>query len=172
MLTNFFSLSLSAAIATGILLPLEVQANTQVSSLIAEQIAQGRLSDEIRQQCTAAVEKAVDRLEEINHLDVVDVSTTNLSERYQNFPGNAPLGVTFAMQGRATENVLNSPQLMTTVSTQMISECQPVSWVRFGFYRSDWYVDYGLINNTVAAFDQCSDPSSPGLPNWGEIFCF
>lgn len=131
----------------------------------------------IQQQCNAVVQAATARFGSIRNVRVANFETIDLSERYRNYPANAPVGVMFALEGRAVDDVLNSPRLMTDISSQIIAGCTPVSWVQIGLYQSSAYAIFGLINGGVSAFRTCIDESSPrwyseDLLNWGEVYCF
>ena len=132
------------------------------------QMSQG----EIQQLCNSAISATLDRFGSISNLRVANTEIIDLSEWYRNYPANAPSGVQFGLEGRAVNNVMNSPRLMTDISTRIISDCPSISWVRIGQYQSGTYATFGLINGRVSAFRRCADDSSPNLPNWGEVYCF
>jgi hypothetical protein len=128
--------------------------------------------DGVQQQCDSAVRKAVNRFEETRNIDVADISKINLSERYSNYPPNAPIGVAFGLVGEAVPDIMNSSQLMTAISTQLIIECPPVSWIRIGQYQTGFYAIFGLVDGSVSAFQQCQDAGiGRRLLRWGERYC-
>lgn len=129
--------------------------------------------ESVQQQCNASVQSAMTRFENIRNVRVANFETIDLSERYRNYPPNSPVGVIFSLEGRAVNDVLNSPRLMTDISNQIITGCPPIGWVQIGLYQSSAYAIFGLINGNVTAFRTCIDGwYSEELLSWGEVYCF
>ena len=128
------------------------------------------MSEEMQQQCTLALSEAVTALEEGRDVQVADVVSIDISQGYSDYPADAPIGVVFRMNGQAAADVMNSHQFMTTISTQLITECQPVSLVDFQVNYTDWSAKYGLVNGNVIAFE-CVEPGVGAYTQWGQEFC-
>ncbi|NEZ61056.1 hypothetical protein [Adonisia turfae] len=128
------------------------------------------MSEEMQQQCSQLVSEAVNSLEEGRDVQVADVVITDISKGYANYPADAPIGVVFRMNGQAAADVMNSHQFMTTISTQLITECQPVSLVDFQVNYTDWSSKYGLVSGSVTRFE-CVEPGVGINLQWGQEFC-
>jgi hypothetical protein len=140
-----------------------------------EQKISAKKSSDIDQRCNTAVRTAVNRLNEVRNIDVVYVTPINLSEFYSNYPSSAPLGITFGLEGRGIDNVMNSPQLMTNISNQLITGCPVISLVTIGRSYSSYLATFGLIGDSVREFI-CSADSLSGTTEmmklrWGELYC-
>jgi len=130
-------------------------------------------AEDIEQACTAAVQKAMRRFEETRNVDVASMDLVNLSERYSNYPANAPYGIAFNLEGRAVPDIMNSSQLLMSISTQVITECSIISLVIIGQNQTDYNSTYGLAGDSVSAFQQCQEPGmESALLRWGEVYCF
>ncbi|MEO0688327.1 MAG: hypothetical protein AAFY76_25515 [Cyanobacteria bacterium J06649_11] len=139
--------------------------NHQTESTIAQ-----TLSDEEQSQCETALLDAVNTIQDGRAVQVVGITSVDLSTRYSDYPTDAPLGVIIQMEGQATADVLSSDQFMTSVSTGIIQQCGPVSLVDFDMNGTDWTVVYGLVNGTVAQFE-CLTPGPSPDAKWGQEFC-
>ena len=140
--------------------------NHQTESAIAQ-----TLSDEEQNQCETALLDAVNTIEDGRAVQVVDITSVDLSTRYSDYPINSPLGVVIQMEGQATADVLSSDQFMTSVSTGIIQQCEPVSLVDFDMNETDWTVVYGLVDGTIVQFE-CLTPGPGPDAKWGQEFCF
>lgn len=176
MLIKIFGI-LSAASLLATALPEKVSSVSLTGNHFPEKSTSTKQSADIEQRCTAAVRTAVNRLNEVSNVDVVDVTTINLSESYSNYPPSAPLGIIFSLEGTGVDNVMNSGQLMTTISNQVVTGCPVISLVKIGQNRSDYYATFGLTGNSVTAFQQCREvgilsSADSELLRWGEVYCF
>lgn len=79
-----------------------------------------------------------------------------ISENFYDYPSQRTETVVFILtdegDGRGTSNFYNSPQLMATLSSEIISACQKVGMVRF-----DYFIEGGIpvgyfSDNTVRPF--------------------
>ncbi|MEM6252063.1 MAG: hypothetical protein AAF821_03995 [Cyanobacteria bacterium P01_D01_bin.156] len=137
---------------------------------ISEQATSGiKQSTGIQQQCSTTLRTAVRRIEEVKNVSVVGVYDQDISTMYVDSPANAPVSVTISMTGSRAPNIMASPQLLTSIATQIITECQPVSLVIIGENRSDNYGVFGLMDGEVVVFRECG--SDMGPLNWGEVGC-
>lgn len=140
-----------------------------ISEHTITEIAQGKQSTGVQQQCSATLRTAVRRIEEVKNVSVAGVYDQDISVMYVDSPANSPVGITISMDGSGTPNIMASPQLLTSIATQIITECQPVSLVIIGENRSDNYGVFGLMDGEVVVFSECG--SDMGPLNWGEVGC-
>lgn len=140
--------------------------NHQAESTIAQ-----ASSNEEQRQCENAISNAVNTIEDGRAVQVVEVAPVNLSERFDDYPANAPAGVVLRLEGPATANVLSSDQFMTSVSTGIIEACGPVSLVDFQMNATDWTVVFGLVDGNIVPFE-CLTPGPGPDAQWGQRFCF
>ncbi len=122
------------------------------------------------EQCRIALTDAANMLEGGRNVRVATMRIQPLSEEYRNFPTERPYGIYIGMEGQATANILNSPQLMTSISNQLIAECRSVSLVKFAMHQTDWNIVFGLVGESVESFE-CIDPSPGMISQWGKTIC-
>ncbi|MEO0769352.1 MAG: hypothetical protein AAFY72_07945 [Cyanobacteria bacterium J06649_4] len=130
---------------------------------------QSKQATGVQQQCSATLSVAVRRIEEVKNVSVAGVYDQDISVMYVDSPADAPAGVTISMEGSGTPNIMASPQLLTSIAAQVITECQPISLVIIGENRSDNYGVFGLMDGEVVIFRECG--SDIGPLNWGEVGC-
>ncbi|MBE9067177.1 hypothetical protein IQ260_10970 [Leptolyngbya cf. ectocarpi LEGE 11479] len=125
-----------------------------------------------QRKCEDALASVVGSIQEGRDAQVADISASNLSEVYRGYPSGVELEVTLALDGSAADNVMNSPQLMTNASAQLINGCQGVGLVKFNRYYTDWNESFGLIDGTVSQFSQCVEPvGDRQYLEWGQRYC-
>jgi hypothetical protein len=99
------------------------------------------------------------------------------------YPADRPQSVTFflgmlnspvvAPDGEA---ILQSPQLMEAIATDITNRCLSIGYVSFAAPHSDWFVPFGIINGSLKAF-QCAEDWNPRSRtprpplNWGFYNC-
>lgn len=124
------------------------------------------------QQCKDTLTSVVGSIQDGRDAQVADISASNLSEIYRGYPSGVELEVTVALDGRDADNIMNSPQFMTNISTQLIDGCQGVGLVKFNRYYTDWNESFGVIDGTVSQFSQCVAPSGGRqYLEWGQRYC-
>lgn len=127
-------------------------------------------SESGEERCRTALTAATNTLEKGRNVQVSTIRVRSLSEEYSDFPTDQPYGIYIGMEGQATADILNSPQLMTSISSQLIAECDSVSLVKFAMHQTDWNIVFGLIGESVASFE-CIDPSPGLVMQWGKTTC-
>jgi hypothetical protein len=126
--------------------------------------------------CNESISAAQARLEGGRDLRVVQIQVRNISDYYDDYPTGRPDAYRFSIQGSAAPAVMNSPQMMIAISTEIIQACSTVSIVDIGVRYTDWGETYGLMSDgTVQAFecffnDRHTDWSSFKLA-WGSHHC-
>lgn len=98
-------------------------------------------------------------------------------EAYGDHPEGRSVIHAIAMEGAATFSVLNSPQLLASLSASFLQNCSSASAVQFALYQSGERRIVGLVGNQIINF-QCageayrSTQSGPGRrPPWGYYQC-
>lgn len=133
------------------LLILSLGAIQALLSLTFPAIAQEAVT-ELDQSCQAAVQSARSKLENNRDLST-RVSVYNNLGSGEEYPKDYPLSVGFVLDGTASGAILNSPQFLKVISTEVILGCEPVSTVSFSIYRTDVGTTYGLVGrNKVEEF--------------------
>ncbi|MGG6298129.1 hypothetical protein ACQ4M4_27360 [Leptolyngbya sp. AN02str] len=137
---------------------------------LAPTAAQAQFRPEVQSQCEEALRSAGSLLLRERNLTVVDAGFWRASEIYRGYPDNKPVAFGVRLSGPDAENVMNSIQLMTTISRTIINGCPPVGLVTFSMAETDWQSPFGLINGQVREFE-CVDPSSEPTTPWGYYTC-
>lgn len=121
------------------------------------------------QECNAALGGLGRLLLSGRQLDVTGASYLPISNSYRAFPSDRPLELSITITGEDANAVMNSPQLLTTISRAFIAGCRPVGLVTFGVEYSGWINSFGVVNGSVAPF-QCVDLGEQE-PVWGYQYC-
>lgn len=66
-------------------------------------------------QCASTLESIKNKITKGRRIKVVDVSQDNISTAYHNYPKNRPFSYMFVLKGAATESVLRSDELLTSL---------------------------------------------------------
>jgi hypothetical protein len=126
-------------------------------------------SNKEKPECTAALQTAKNKITKGRKVKVIKIMKYDISQEYKDYPVNRSFSYAFVLEGAATESVMASGKLLTSISKSIISNCNSVSMVEFNQYRTDYTVTFGLMNtNKVEAFD-CIDPSTN--LTWGYMVC-
>jgi hypothetical protein len=75
------------------------------------------------------------------------------------------------LSGSAAPDVMNSPQLQTSIATNIIQSCETIGIVQFGVYQSSWVDTFGLMSDGSVERFQCQEPGTPISRIWGNIGC-
>jgi hypothetical protein len=123
----------------------------------------------------ATLQSVKNKITKGRRVRVVDIYKSDVPTFYQSYPKNRPFRYTFALDGSETVSVLNSVQLLTASSRDIINNCTNVSQVIFGLKESDAVVTFGLMpRNKIGIFDKCIEPGTSGVHEklpWGYVFC-
>ncbi|MCC5667237.1 hypothetical protein LC653_25955 [Nostoc sp. CHAB 5784] len=136
--------------------------------------AQNR-ADEIKRKCRSSINKSKSRLEKGRKLKVVAVNVRNVADSHSVYPKESPLELVFGMEGAAVESVIsNSPQFLSSLTKDLITQCPVVSLMTFGQYRTDFFISIGRIGNNLAIFECHPRSGELGLGKlpWGYQTCF
>lgn len=123
-------------------------------------------SNEVRQQCETALNNAENLLVNNRHLWIVDTRTSPVE--YESYPYQRSFALAIVMQGNAVEDVMNSSQLLATISQSILQSCPTVGLVTFGESETDWLRTFGWIGNRAREFE-CRDPGE--ATSWGYMTC-
>lgn len=121
-------------------------------------------------RCQVALDEATNTVEEVPSVQMSTMDIRSLAEEYSDFPAERAYGVYIGIEGQAAINVLNSPQLLTSISSQLIEECDSVSMVKFAMHQTDLNVIFGLVGGSVLSFE-CTEPSPGRITQWGTTVC-
>ena len=128
-------------------------------------------SNTTRQQCEAALDNAENILVNNRHLWIVDTRTSSMEDvGYQRYPQGRSVALDLVIAGNAVESVMNSPQLLTSISQSIMQTCPGVGLVSFGVDQTDWGITFGWIGNRAREFE-CVDPGDGDTNSWGYVTC-
>lgn len=122
------------------------------------------------QACRLALEEANTAIYDEHNAFINDASAVDLDDLYSSYPAQKPIGILLRVQGQSASEIMQSPQLLTALSTSLINRCQPLGMVTFQIDQTDWEATFGLMENQIVAFECTDSGRSTGL-NWGEAFC-
>ncbi len=109
-------------------------------------LAQSNPSRTETTECTAALRSAKNKITKGGNVKIVELSKKNqVPITYREYPKNRPFIYGFGLSGSATHSVLNSPNLMLSISRDIIKKCPFISIVDFSLYPSDFFISFGLI---------------------------
>ena len=161
---------LLSSILFAAIIPTPVRSSTSdISGQKTTATTQIKQSGNVQRQCATPLATAVRRVEDVKNVSVAGIYEQDISSAYVGYPTNSPFSITISMDGSGVPNIMASPQLLTSIATQVITECQPVSLVIIGQNRSDNYGVFGLMDGEVVVFRECG--SEMGPMNWGEVGC-
>lgn len=120
--------------------------------------------------CKAAIQSTKRQLEQLQSSQIwmnqVDVVTLNQSP-----PSDRPDAYVLTLSEQSASDLMNSPQLMRSISANLIENCPTISLVAFGKAETDWSIHFGLMGNTQIEQFQCvNEPTQNRLP-WGYQRC-
>ena len=124
-------------------------------------------------ECIAALNATKARLQRDSSSPITGEIFEISSNAYgRNYPRNQPYGLSFSVSGRSGDDIMNSSQLLTSISQEFLSGCQSASLVSFGLSGTDYVRVFGLIRDEVIEFE-CLHFDSPnsGPPYWGQFHC-
>jgi hypothetical protein len=120
--------------------------------------------------CSAAIQSAKRQLEQLQPSQIwinqVDVATLNQSP-----PSDRPHAYFLTLSGQSTSDMMSSPQLMRSISAEVIENCPTVSLVSFGKAETDWSIHFGLVGNTQIEQFQCVNEPTQNRLSWGYQRC-
>lgn len=87
------------------------------------------------------------------------IELSEISDRYISGtpPEGRPHQYVFGMGGGAVETVMNSPVLLNSLASRIISNCNSISSVSFAQYRSGWFWVFGLMPSGKVEFFRCPE---------------
>ncbi|NET62721.1 MAG: hypothetical protein F6K47_43525 [Symploca sp. SIO2E6] len=133
----------------------------------------GRVNAATSSSCQVALQAVRAKLKELPNLEIASFAKRDISKAYSDYPKERPDRYSIDMRGNQVVNLLNSPQLMTTLATQIIDNCKTVSSVSFGLANTDYGVLLGLMpNGTVQKFECLEPGQARGELVWGRTYCF
>lgn len=123
--------------------------------------------------CQATLRSVQAKLKRQPNLNVISINQRDLFQSHPNYPQGRPKEYVIALGGSQASNFLKSRQLMTTLATQIIRNCETVSLVTFGTANSGDVVNLGLMPNGSIQIFECLEPGrdSPDRRVWGKVFC-
>ena len=91
---------------------------------------------------------------------------------YSDRPQGRPHIQSFYLQGAGVESIMNSSELLASIATPIINNCNSVSLVSFGAFGTDWIEDFGLMSTGKVQRFYCPSgfeaPFHPRPFRWGE----
>lgn len=133
--------------------------------------ALAQITPEVEQQCETAFTNAGQLLGGNNRqLTVTNTRVSEIAENYSSFPRGRSVALSLFIDGRDADNVMMSPQLLTTISRTIIEGCQPIGMISFVRAETDWVTTFGWVNGQVREFE-CIDYDGESLPPWGTTVC-
>jgi hypothetical protein len=119
--------------------------------------------------CENAITKARVKIEGSN------TRIVNLDKRkhyYTDFPSGRNMEYSFWLVGPGISNLINSDVLLTSLSSDIISNCRTIGIVIFGLYQSESVVTYGLMKNGMVQKFKCVDAvRNRPIVLWGYESC-
>lgn len=101
-------------------------------------------------ECQAEIDAATETVEGGRDVRVIRVIQRDASDSYSGYPDDASFSLNFMMEGTAVPAVMNSPQFMTIISTDVIDTCQSISLVKFTESQLDQSRIYGSVDGSVS----------------------
>ena len=130
-------------------------------------------TSEAEQYCELAIRRADNILVSNRNLWMTKLNVGHAEEVYQNYPYQHPMTIYITVAGNDSGAVMNSPQLLTTITRTIMDGCPGVGLVGFAVSETDWSTEFGLIGNQIREF-QCVQPrhsSYEGKQQWGYTIC-
>ncbi len=126
-------------------------------------------------ECTAALQSAQMTIKKGRKITINEMRKRDISSSYSEYPKNRPFGYVFALNGPASQSVMNSGRFMTSISKSIMQHCPDVSIVEFNLYRTDSIVTFGYDGeNKVSLFTDCislDEARSNAKRPWRKIVC-
>ena len=122
-------------------------------------------------QCRGAIQSAQERLEQNRSL-TTNIHVVNMVDSRAEYPEGQPLSIGFTLRGSAAPSVMQSPQMLKAISTEIITNCQPVSTVTFSVFPTDWSTAYGwFADGRIEEFKCLAPEHSGGRTPYGYQSC-
>jgi hypothetical protein len=121
--------------------------------------------------CQDAVQSVRSQIQTGRNLEILPTIKRNVSTGYSDAPIGRPDEYVIPLRGAESLNILNSPQMMTTLARRIISQCDNASLVTFGIANSGNIVSLGLMPNGSISVFNCIEPGLGLRPRWGQIVC-
>jgi hypothetical protein len=121
--------------------------------------------------CFAALQAVENTVEQGRDVAVTNIQIQEMSQSYADYPSERPKGLMFAMRGSDVAHVMNSPQLLTDLTTDVVNHCGAVSSMTFAGEHSDWAITYGLIDGQIQQFSCLEAVRGGRSTRWGEHYC-
>ena len=121
--------------------------------------------------CQDAIQSVRSQIQTGRNLEVLPTIKRNVSTGYTDAPTGRPDEYVIPLRGAESLNILSSPQMMTTLARQIISQCANVSLVTFGIANSGNIVSLGLMPDGGILIFNCIEPGRGLRPRWGQIVC-
>jgi hypothetical protein len=121
--------------------------------------------------CSSALDAAEAQLIGDRDIWLTNFHAFNAAEGYSNPPYDRLQIVSWTMAGddTTTANIMNSPQLLTSVARTVINGCPQVGLVEVGVNETDWYTAFGIVGNQIREFE-CIDQTD-SMVRWGYRIC-
>ena len=126
-------------------------------------------------ECMKGVELAISRLSKGSDHFVIHRKAQDLRDMYSDYPVGRPYKLILSVNGEKAVNVMNSPVLLTSISTQIIENCDLIGAIDIGVHRTDYITTFGLMNEGSIQEFQCTfqnvkNPVRFPL-SWGYMVC-
>lgn len=148
---------LSHLLLISVLLPMNISAR-------AAEISEG-----VSRQCEQQIEATEQKLLEITNLNLVKSGTEKYAASEPKRPVYATYSIYFITNKRGGSNLMNSPRLMRSISTELFANCDAAGSVTFGFNKSNRSEIFGkMTNGTILKFECAKDLDKI---TWGTQAC-
>ncbi|MGL4497626.1 MAG: hypothetical protein ACRCU2_01070 [Planktothrix sp.] len=129
---------------------------------------------------TAACDRA------INHISTTLQENGNIDMEFrvrnnpETAPPDRPAGLQVLLGSRTSSqeqrqrirNIINSPQLLISLTRNVINNCDQVSTVDYGLRNTDFGKTFGLIDGEIKEFECIySIGRNTSRPRWGQVIC-
>jgi hypothetical protein len=129
-------------------------------------------SEPKRQTCEAAIANGRERITTGRSVTIASFNILDDSQTYPDHPDGRPQIVRIRLDGKAADEVMNSPVFQKAIASEIINSCGSVGAVNFQRNQTDWSSTFGLMpNGTIKQFE-CVEPG-PGRNrvSWGQESC-
>lgn len=126
--------------------------------------------------CDRAINHITTTLQENGSIDI----ELKVSDNTENAPSGRPVTLMVGMgsrtssreQGQRIINILNSPQLLISLTRNIVNNCNRVSAVEYALRYSDYIRTFGLVDGEIKVFECInSRRGNPVNPRWGQQIC-
>jgi hypothetical protein len=129
-------------------------------------------ADEVANQCRADIAALIAEVETGRRARVTFWRVNDISDTYAGAPAPAPFSLWIRVDGAAADSVMNSPQFMTRLSSDLIETCGPMSLVVFNRDHTGWTEEFAQVDGDVVSLVCVGEDYNWVDPvPWGQRIC-